>query len=289
MLRWVHRLLSRSGKTGSLTVWSHTQAAFVLRAALAQVLALDESQYESSMWKAPAATGTTAPMMSRWMRRWSRARCPTDQSSLKWTRWDEHAWEPYGTAMLMQLQGELCRTHGGIIDWNYDVWSYAHSTRSKANLETSGLLAAWHLGAAVRAANSDSPWAVIIPAPIAMPIRFTPFRARRIVRHAASESPLRVSALRSLGAYANIFAIESFMDELALAAGSDPLEFRLRHLKDERARAVLNAAADKVDWHRRQSAERRRRRLGPGAGAIQESPMLLRHHRQTGGRSQRAA
>jgi CO/xanthine dehydrogenase Mo-binding subunit len=68
----------------------------------------------------------------------------------------------------------------------------------------------------------------------------------RIVKHFLPDSPLRVSALRGLGSYANVFAIESFMDELAHAAGVDPLEFRLRHLADERARAVLRAAADKA-------------------------------------------
>jgi CO/xanthine dehydrogenase Mo-binding subunit len=51
--------------------------------------------------------------------------------------------------------------------------------------------------------------------------------------------PLRSSSLRSLGAFGNVFAIESFMDECAAAAGADPIEFRLRHLKDPRARAVI--------------------------------------------------
>ncbi len=59
---------------------------------------------------------------------------------------------------------------------------------------------------------------------------------------------MRVSALRTLGAYANVFAIESFMDELAAAAGVDPVAFRLAHLKDPRARAVIEAAAKKADW-----------------------------------------
>src|SRR5438046_10449611 len=60
--------------------------------------------------------------------------------------------------------------------------------------------------------------------------------------------PVRVSALRTLGAYANVFALESFVDELALAAGTDPVEFRLRHLKDARARAVIEAAAQRAGW-----------------------------------------
>ena len=64
--------------------------------------------------------------------------------------------------------------------------------------------------------------------------------------------PLRVSALRALGAYMNVFSIESFMDELAQASGSDPVEFRLKHLADERARAVVSAAAERFGWSRSQ-------------------------------------
>ena len=60
--------------------------------------------------------------------------------------------------------------------------------------------------------------------------------------------PLRVSALRTLGAFANVFAIESFMDELAAAAGADPVAFRLKHLADPRARAVIEAAARAANW-----------------------------------------
>lgn len=62
------------------------------------------------------------------------------------------------------------------------------------------------------------------------------------------QAPLRTSALRTLGAYANVFALESFMDELAAAAGADPVEFRLRHLKDPWARAVIEAAAQRAGW-----------------------------------------
>ena len=61
---------------------------------------------------------------------------------------------------------------------------------------------------------------------------------------------MRTSALRALGAYLNVFAIESFVDELARAAGRDPLAFRLAHLSDPRGRAVLEVAAGTAGWGR---------------------------------------
>ncbi len=73
--------------------------------------------------------------------------------------------------------------------------------------------------------------------------------------HFVQEMPIRVSALRTLGAYANVFASESFMDELASAAGADPVAFRLAHLKDPRARAVIEAVAAKANWKEGQKGD----------------------------------
>src|SRR6202040_641031 len=73
----------------------------------------------------------------------------------------------------------------------------------------------------------------------------------RTVAHRLAETPLRPSWIRSPGRLQNTFANESFMDELAAAAGADPLEFRLRHLSDPRAAAVLQAAADRFGWQPR--------------------------------------
>ena len=91
------------------------------------------------------------------------------------------------------------------------------------------------------------------------------FPSQRVIEHFVPEMPVRVSALRSLGAFANVFAIESFMDELAAAAAVDPVEFRLRHLSDARGRAVIEAAARAAGWKSRRSRRRRRAR-GAGFG-----------------------
>src|SRR3954468_18837658 len=70
----------------------------------------------------------------------------------------------------------------------------------------------------------------------------------RVMHHFLPPMPVRVSALRALGAYMNVFTIESFMDELAAAAGADPVAFRLKHLEDPRARDVITLAAEKFGW-----------------------------------------
>ena len=85
------------------------------------------------------------------------------------------------------------------------------------------------------------------------------FPAMQVINHAVTTMPIRVSALRALGAYLNVFAIESFMDELALASGQDPVSFRLRHLSDPRARArchVKHVARCRAAFCRRRAAPR---------------------------------
>ena len=97
-----------------------------------------------------------------------------------------------------------------------------------------------------------------------------------MTHHFIKEMPLRVSALRTLGAYANVFAIESFLDELALAAKADPVAFRLAHMKDPRARAVIEAVAKKANWKpgaARRQRERPRHRL---CASTRTSPPMWR-------------
>jgi len=165
---------------------------------------------------------------------------------LKWMRDDENAWEPVGPAMVIEMQASL-DYEGEVIDWNHDVWSYPHLGRARGGGETSGLLAAWHLAEPFTKPELQPFLASHVDSHRNADPLYS-FPQRRIVKHFVPDSPLRVSALRGLGAYANVFAIESFLDELANTAGVDPLQFRLRHLKDERARAVIEAAAEKAGW-----------------------------------------
>src|SRR6202021_274112 len=75
-----------------------------------------------------------------------------------------------------------------------------------------------------------------------------------VVHHFIPSMPVRISAMRALGAYHNVFSIESFMTELAELAGADPVEFRLKHLDDPRARDVVEKAAKEFGWHKGQKA-----------------------------------
>jgi CO/xanthine dehydrogenase Mo-binding subunit len=163
---------------------------------------------------------------------------------VQWMREQEHGWEPFGPAMASNVSGAI-DDQGRIVAWTYDVWSNTHSTRPGG--PAGNLLAAQYL-----AQPFQPPPPSEIPMPEgggdrnAIPIYTIP--NERVVDHFIPQMPLRVSALRALGAYLNVFAIESFMDELAAAAKIDPVEFRLKHLDDPRARDVVTKAAQEFGW-----------------------------------------
>ena len=148
-------------------------------------------------------------------------------------------------AMVMHAKAAL-GGDGKIADWQYEVWSNSHSTRPEST-DGTNVLAGWYLAEPQKMGPPTSP-----PQPAgggdrnAIPLY--DFPNQRVVHHFVQDMPIRVSALRTLGAYANVFALESFMDELAAAAGADPIAFRLAHLKDPRARAVIEAVAKKAGW-----------------------------------------
>ena len=164
---------------------------------------------------------------------------------LQWMRDDEFMWEPYGSAMVMKL-GAALDAQGNVVSWSHEVWSHPHSTRPGSS-KGSHTLAARHLARPVGAEPVRD-----VPLPSGGADRNAvpgyDFPAVKVSKHFILESPLRTSALRTLGGYANVFAAESFMDELARAAGVDPVEFRLRHMKDPRSRWVIEATAARAGW-----------------------------------------
>jgi nicotinate dehydrogenase subunit B len=232
-------------KDGRMTVWSHTQGVFPLRGDLAKVLGMKNDQVD--VIHAPGAgcyghngaddVALDAALVARAV-----AGAPV---KLQWMRDDEFAWEPFGPAMAVRVEGALAND-GKIVDWSYDLWSNSHAMRP-GQPGGVNLLAAWTLSTAFT--KSPPPH---IPQPFgdgdrnAVPYYELP--RKDIRNHLLLDTPVRNGSFRTLGAHGNIFAIECFMDELADVAGIDPLSFRLLHLRDPRARAVLQAAADKAGW-----------------------------------------
>jgi CO/xanthine dehydrogenase Mo-binding subunit len=232
---------------GRFTVWTHSQGIFPLRRDLAPVLGVEEERVAVIHMDGAGCYGHNgaddvaldAALLARAV--------PGRPVRVQWMREDEFQWEPYGPAMVVKLKASLDR-EGGIVGWTEDIWSNSHSTRPNG-LGGINLLAAWHLAQPHKPSPPRNP-----PLPgggshrNAIPIYSFP--NERVTNRLVARMPVRVSALRALGATTNVFAIESFMDELAHAAGADPVEFRLRHLKDPRARAVIETVVAKAGWRK---------------------------------------
>ena len=170
-------------------------------------------------------------------------RLPGREILVQWRREDEHAFEPYGPAMRVDLAANVDKS-GRVVDWRHDVWSFPHGGRPSPANPGVDLLAAWHLGQPFKPSLAVAEF-VTASGMDRNALPLYRFPQPQVVKHPVSDSPLRTSSLRSLGAHMNVLAIESFMDELAFAAGVDPVEFRRRHLAhDKHAIQVLDAVLD---------------------------------------------
>lgn len=230
---------------GLLTVWTHTQGVYPDRKAIAEMLGRPPEQVRCIHVQGSGCYGHNGADDAAADAALLAVALPGRPVRVQWMREQEHAWEPYGPAMVAQARATLDES-GRIADWDYGVWSNTHSMRPGP---AGSLLAARHLA---------KPFPVPAPRPLPQPegggdrnaIPLYTLPSARVVHHFLPDMPLRISALRSLGAQMNVFAIESFMDELALAAGADPVEFRLKHLDDPRGRDVIAAAAEAFGWSR---------------------------------------
>lgn len=225
-----------------LTIWTHSQGVYPLRESISDLLQIPQEAIHIIGVPGSGCYGhngaddvaADAALIAR--------QVPDTTIRLQWMREDEHLWEPYGSAMRLHLKAKLS-PDGDIIFWQSDLWSDTHSIRPRG--DASLLLAAQHSSPKKEDERKDVSGGAYRNA-----IPLYKIDQLEITAH-AYQGPLRTSALRSLGAYANIFALESFIDELAYSIKQDPFMFRLKHLTDSRAIAVIQAVCDKVNWDKR--------------------------------------
>jgi len=230
-------------KDDALTVWTHTQGVYPLRASIAEMLRLPVDRVQCIHAEGSGCYGHNAADDAAAHAALLARALPDRPIRVQWMREQEHTFEPYGPAMIAKLAGAV-DAQGNIVEMRVEGWSNSHSTRPGG---AGNLMPAWCL---------ESPFTQPVPKPIPMPegggdrnsVPYYTVPDLRAVHHFIPDMPIRVSALRSLGAYVNVFAIESFVDELAKAASADPVAFRLRHLTDRRARDAVAAAATRFGW-----------------------------------------
>jgi nicotinate dehydrogenase subunit B len=230
-------------RDGHLQVWSHTQGVYPLRAALARTLKFDLAAISVKHVQGPGCYGHNGADDAAADAAVIAMRRPGETVRVRWRREEEFGFEPVSPAMVTTVRATL-DSAGRPSDWTTEIWSGRHSSRPGGG---GNLLAAEAL--------PDPP-----PAPPATESSNPPgagtrngeplyaFPAKRIVHHLIPETPVRTSSLRGLGATLNVFAIESFMDELAEEAGVDPVAYRLSVLTDPRARAVVEHVARISGW-----------------------------------------
>jgi len=223
-----------------VTIWTASQSTHHFRQVFSRVLALAPAQVRLIYLDGAGCYGMNghedaacdAALLSRAVGRPVR---------VQWSRQDEHGWDPKGPPQLLELRAALS-AGGEVVAWDTQAWLPA----ATAGLPNIPLLAP----AAAGIPQQPGMAAGAIQQNLEPPYEFPNVRA---VVHWLASTPLRPSNIRSPGKIANVFALESFVDELAAAAGLDALEFRLRHLTDARGIEVLRRAAARMRWDRRPS------------------------------------
>ena len=158
---------------------------------------------------------------------------------VQWTREDELGWDPKGPPQLIGISGAVT-PDGRILDWRTELW-IPKTTRGMPNIpllapEAAGLDHVPGLNPGLISQNGDPSYAA---------------ESIQVIAHWLKDAPLRPAPIRSPGKPANCFAVESFVDELAAAISADPVEFRLRGLKDPRAIEVIKHTATLMNWQSR--------------------------------------
>jgi CO/xanthine dehydrogenase Mo-binding subunit len=232
-----------------LTVWTHCQGVYPLRAALARMLKLDPSTISVRHVQGPGCYGHNGADDAAADAAAIAVRMPGRAIRVRWRRQEEFAFEPVSPAMVVKVRATLDPS-GYPTDWTTEIWSGTHQGRPG--------------GGATLLAAEALPNPPPVPPPNDVPDAagggatrngepLYDFANKRIIHHLVPETPRRTSALRSLGAMPNIFALESFIDELAERARQDSVAYRLARLSDPSARSVIERAAAMANWGKAES------------------------------------
>jgi len=224
-----------------LTVWTHSQGIGFLRRALAPLVGLADDQVTVHHVDGAGCYGHNGADDAALDAALVAIELPGTPVSLRWSRDDEHGYEPVGAAMVIDLAAGVS-TEGRISTWCQDIFTYPHNARPIPQPSGTRLLAGWSLDPPVERSRAVP----MLDFEAGGHRNGTPAydvgRPWIMKHHVEDGTTLRTSALRGLGAPGNVFAIESFMEELAHASGTDPVAFRLAHLADPRSRSVIEAA-----------------------------------------------
>jgi CO/xanthine dehydrogenase Mo-binding subunit len=227
-------------------VWTHSQGVYLLRTDLALVLRIPAENITVEHLEGAGCYGHNgaddvaldAVLLAK-----AAGGRPV---RVQWSRADEMSHAPFGAAMTIELEADL-DVNGEIVDWRHSLWSNGHTARpGRASLPA--LLAATELAEPFPRAIATNPPQANGGGADRNSIPPYDFPSWQIECHRLTTMPIRTSALRTLGAQGNVFAIESFLDELAAERGEDPIAFRLRHLSDPRAIDVIRAVAKRANW-----------------------------------------
>jgi CO/xanthine dehydrogenase Mo-binding subunit len=227
-------------------VWTHSQGVYLLRADLALVLKLPVENITVEHMEGAGCYGHNAAddvaLDAVLLARAAGGR----PVRVQWSRQGEMSDAPFGAAMAIEIEADL-DAQNEIVDWRHSIWSNGHAARPGRAAQPA-LLAAFELADPFPRMISTNPPQANGGGGDRNSIPLYDFPSWQIESHRLTTMPIRTSALRTLGAQGNVFAIESFLDEIAAERGEDPVEFRLRHLRDERAKGVIRAVAKRAKW-----------------------------------------
>ena len=227
-------------------VWTHSQGVYLLRADLALVVKLPVENITVEHIEGAGCYGHNAAddvALDAVLLAKAAAGRPV---RVQWTREDEMSHAPFGAAMAIEIEADL-NPQGEIVDWRHSIWSNGHAARPGRAAQPA-LLAATELANPFPRMISTNPPQANGGGGDRNSVPLYDFPSWQIKSHRLLTMPVRTSALRTLGAQGNVFAIESFIDELCAERGDDPVDFRLRHLGDARARDVIRAVAKRASW-----------------------------------------